>query len=583
MNILRLMNLVCFCIVASVVFGQSSNAIKSDKSVTTKLGEVILYFEGAQLNYQSQANLKKGNNEIKITGLPFMIDKNSIKIQVPNYATVNSYSFANDYLAPLNETKELKMLKDSLQLCHNKLNEVVDKITVNANVLQLMKVNTAGNNDGNINLVDLIKYSDFYKNKSGELMSETRALEKKKTDLYNTINRLQRQINTDQYSVTQQEGVLTVHIMSNENSSTPIFVNMYTTSAGWSPYYDVNIESINSPIHVKYKASVHQNTGIDWSDVNLVLTTMQPGVGKIAPELQTKFIDYQKPENSTGIIPPNGRPVDIVNFTAEARQRSIVPQGAIAKQVMTTTDMNFTTENESFAPQLQSNHHATNNMVILNKNQQSDKSNQQSNGITHTFAIDNAYTIRGNGSMQYIDLTSRTISADYAYMIVPQLSTEAYLVAEISDWSNMGLTSGVANINFGGNYVGETNINAQSIEKKLTLTLATDSRISVKWEKMQDFTSQKGLGNNTTQQSLLYRATVKNNQPNSANIILKAQYPISSQKDIVVELSKSTTAGNTINQTTGIIQWTFDLTSGGSKTIDLGYSVKYPKDTEVVW
>jgi uncharacterized protein (TIGR02231 family) len=115
----------------------------------------------------------------------------------------------------------------------------------------------------------------------------------------------------------------------------------------------------------------------------------------------------------------------------------------------------------------------------------------------------------------------------------------------------------------------------------LSITLGADKRVSVKREKMTDYSSVKFLGSDT-RVTLTYRLTVKNNQNKPIHVTLKENYPVSSQKEIDVELNEKTTTTPTVNKKDiGVITWEVDLAVGESKEYQIAYSVKYPKDRTV--
>ena len=47
------------------------------------------------------------------------------------------------------------------------------------------------------------------------------------------------------------------------------------------PTYDVRFVGVNEPLNVTYKANIKQNTGIDWKDVNVVLSTAKTNLSRI--------------------------------------------------------------------------------------------------------------------------------------------------------------------------------------------------------------------------------------------------------------------------------------------------------------
>ena len=147
-------------------------------------------------------------------------------------------------------------------------------------------------------------------------------------------------------------------------------------------------------------------------------------------------------------------------------------------------------------------------------------------------------------------------------------------MAEVSDWEKLNLLPGEANIIFEGTYVGKSFIDPATTNDTLNLTLGKDKRVVVKREKLTDYSSVKFLGLNKLQ-TITYDLTVKNNKKDPILLILKDQYPISTNKDIEVELLQSSDAAN--NTEIGVLTWKLQLAAGESKKVRISYSAKYPK------
>jgi uncharacterized protein (TIGR02231 family) len=161
------------------------------------------------------------------------------------------------------------------------------------------------------------------------------------------------------------------------------------------------------------------------------------------------------------------------------------------------------------------------------------------------------------------------------YYAVPKLDHDSYLLAEVSAWEKLNLLPGEANIIFENTYIGKTYIDPNSTLDTLNLTLGKDKRVVVKREKVTDYSSVKFLGSNK-KQIFVYDITVKNNKKEKIQMLLKDQYPVSSNKEIEAELLE--TSGGTVNAQTGVLTWKFELAPGESKVFRMGYSIKYPKD-----
>jgi hypothetical protein len=51
-------------------------------------------------------------------------------------------------------------------------------------------------------------------------------------------------------------------------------------SAGWTPAYDLRAKGVGQPIDLLMKAQVTNNTGEDWSKVELSLSSGNPTLGR---------------------------------------------------------------------------------------------------------------------------------------------------------------------------------------------------------------------------------------------------------------------------------------------------------------
>ena len=156
-----------------------------------------------------------------------------------------------------------------------------------------------------------------------------------------------------------------------------------------------------------------------------------------------------------------------------------------------------------------------------------------------------------------------------------QVEKEAFLLAEINDYSKYNLLQGEANIIFEGMYVGKTVINPNQTADTLNLSMGRDKKISIKREKVVDKSGTKFLSS-YKEQTFTYDITVRNNKKEDVNMLLKDQYPLSSDKEITVELLDDGKAK--VNPETGIMTWELKLAPNETKKIRISYKVKYPKD-----
>jgi TonB-dependent SusC/RagA subfamily outer membrane receptor len=372
-------------------------------------------------------------------------------------------------------------------------------------------------------------------------------------------------------------------------------ISYYSSAAGWTPYFDINVTSIDAPITILQKSKVRQTTGLDWEKVKLTLSTAMPSNGKEVPLFSAWFLSQQYihtieqdahiTQNSISYEVSSVSSKEIMlrgEGSASSKEPLIIINGVIASQEeLDALDPNsiksFDVIKDASSTAIYGSRASNGAIVVTTKSDMNDYVTESDNALNIVYAIDLPYTILGNGQEQSIELQTKEAKAEYKYYCAPKLDGETYLLAEIPDWERLGLISGKANVTYDGTYVGATYINTASTHAKLALTLGTDKRISVKREKLKDFSATKFLGNDV-QQVFAYKLTVRNNQNKKVKMVLKDQYPISTQKKIEVTLLKETTPWTANKEDVGVITWEDELAPGETKTYQIGYSVKYPKD-----
>lgn len=578
------------------------------KTTKSKLNDVTVFFQGAELTHSASSTLTKGENEIYIEGLSPNIDKNSLKIRTTNNVVVSAYEFSVDFLS---ESKAIsttaKRLKDSIDYYGKKLEQVNTDINITTNLIALLQKgtdkNVAGSEKG-LGIDELVKTMDYYKTKSAELQTTQAANNKKKSEYTTAISRLKKQLDQEALKNNKTAGVLKLNLSAPAASNCNFTISYYTSAANWVPYYDINIPSTDKPIKIVAKSKVRQTTGLDWERVKLTLSTATPSNGKIAPLFNAWFLDFYRPtsranrslagqvagisavQNSysyeevakekimiKGTSSDNAQPIYVIDGeVVDAGYAQSIDQSMIKKMEVLK---------DASATALYGSRGSNGVIVIQLKDSMDDYITQKENELNMVYDIDLPYTIPGNGKEQTIDLQTKETQAEYKYYCAPKLDTETYLLAEISDWEKLNLLSGKANITYDGTYVGESYIDARSTHEKLALTLGTDKRVTVRREKMQDYSSTRFLGNDV-RQVFTYKITVKNNQNKPVKMVLKDQYPISTQKNIEVELlTKDTTPWTVNKEELGVITWEEEFKAGETKTYRISYSVKYPKGSNI--
>ena len=505
---------------------------------SAKIKSATVYSNSAELLQSASVTLPSGTSEIVIKNVADYVNENTIQIGAPANVTVLSVQFTRNFITEyeIDESNPMiKKVRDSIMLIEKEMGKIANEKVSYSKTIDLLdkNQNVAGQNSG-LNVTELIKLVDYYRAKRNELSNLVDNLIEKEEKLRVKLSKLNSklELNTQKQEKSSQ-GKLVLQVMTDVASSVNLDINYITANASWSPFYDLRAENINSPINLMYKAKVVQNTGIDWKKVKLTLSSGNPNQNNTAPILQAWFLRY-------------GYPRTYGYDNSNAKLNTVVVSGYMKKDKAELDESSISS------------------YTTINENQ-----------LNISFDIDIPYDILSNGKAHSVALKDLKLPASYKYYAVPKVEKEAFLLAEISEYSKFNLLPGEANIIFEGMYVGKTMINPNQTSDTLNLSMGRDKKIAIKREIIADKSGTKFLSG-YKEQTFTYDITVKNNKKEAIELLLKDQYPISTDKEITIELLENGKAK--VNTETGILTWDVKLGAGETKKFRISYKIKYPKD-----
>lgn len=518
----------------------ASAVVYAQKPIFTsaKVKSATVYFNAAELTQNASVNLPAGTSEIIIKNVADNLAENTIQIGAPSTATVLSVQFTRNYMSEyeIDESNPaIKKVRDSIQWVKKELAKVANEKVSHSKTIELLDKNqTVGGNTTGLNVAELMKMVDYYKAKRTEMSNAFNTLSEQEGKLNDKLAKLNAKLEVNTKNEEKvSSGKLIVQVMNETAGMVNFDFNYITNSATWAPFYDLRVDNVNSPINMMYKAQVSQSTGIDWKKVKLTLSSGLPNQNNQAPLLQSWFLRYGALYNY-GYDDSNARSNTLQEVVVTGYNRSVKAKSSVSE---------YTTIVES--------------------------------QLNTAFDIDIPYDILSNGKTHSVSLKEMKLPATYKYYAVPKLDKEAFLLAEISDYSNYNLLRGEANIIFEGMYVGKTTVEPNQAVDTLNLSMGRDKKIAIKREKVADKSGTKFLSS-YKEQTYTYDITVKNNKRENVSLLLKDQIPLSTDKEMTVEALETSKAK--INTETGILSWDVKLSPGETKKFRISYKVKYPKD-----
>lgn len=198
------------------------------------------------------------------------------------------------------------------------------------------------------------------------------------------------------------------------------------------------------------------------------------------------------------------------------------------------------------------------------------------NQLNVGYDLKDLYTILSNDQDNGVDLDMFEIPATYTYYTIPKRDKTVFLVAEIDNLEKYNLIDAEANIIFEDTNVGKTTLNTQNTDEKLLVTLGDDRRISIKRELIKAKSMEKSISSTHKEKQYAYQFTVRNNKSENVKLRIKDQVPISTDKQIIVELINK--GGAVYNDKTGELIWDITLNANETKKIEFSFKVNSLKN-----
>ena len=554
--------LLSLTLLAGSIFANDKVTVKST------LHSVTVYTQGAQLQHKANYTIKAGLSEVIVEGISPQIAAGTIQVKASGAVVIldSKYEYyypqpniqVNATELPLKIRNAIKAIEDSIKLVNFELRDINDEIEVLVAARKIIISNGAVKGQGKVNdSIQLLKSTvDYYTTKVSELNKKISALDRQKVKKSDLISDLDTRLNDLQNYAEQNnpnpenKGIprIIITFMAKEAASGRIDLSYLASNAGWTPLYDIRSEAATGKISLTYKAQVRQQTGLDWDDVKLSISTNNPYANKTKPELSPWYIDYQEFRKQ---------------LQEKVKQRSEAYSDDAPAVNNTAMNMGFMYS------------YSTNGVAepaALGAEQFTTIVQQL---ISAEFKIDLNYSIASDNQVRMVLVKQSELNTSFRYYAVPKLDPGVYLVAQMTKLDELQLVPAKANIFFDGTYIGETYLDPTTMDDTLNLSLGKDPNIVVKRTLLKN-QSKERIIQDKKERSFAYNIEVRNLKSSDIELIIQDQIPLTTNPEITIE--KSNLGKGSIDEKTGLIEWQLKLKAKDNQTFDYDFKVRHPKD-----
>ncbi|TKR88159.1 hypothetical protein L596_012445 [Steinernema carpocapsae] len=516
--------------------------------------------------------LGAGLHELVIENAAQSIDQDSIRIEGTGHAQIQEVKFKDEHVVQEDiDSAEVKKLVEELKDVEKQrfeLNDKKDSFKRQVDTLNVM-ANKIGCSEGGQTFVftedfesNLSNFFAFYDKRVTELHEQMRDVEDPLERLNKEHDKLNNKINELRNNRRFSRNIL-VSLEVLEESDMEFVLTYQVYGAYWRPTYDVRVVSAASTadktaLKMDYFAQVRQNTGEEWTDTSIVLSTAQPCLGGNVPELGTLNASFFKP-------PPPPEHYEAYRSMAPR------PMMANAKSFMVSADM------MESAPMV--------GAVSMRASQQV---------LSTEFEIPNKKSIPSDNTDHKMLITQIDFAPSLLHECVPKKSTNVFLTASVINSSEFPLLEGEAAVYLNHSFVAKTQVKSVAPGEKFTCSLGVDNAVKVTYKPAHKFNTESGMFNKQASVANTQLISIQNNkQTEGITIIVREHIPKATDEKIKVKVLSPTieaqkpeqvarkmsvstpVTGCTLNEDHNL-EWTLQIKENEKKDLTVKWQIDYP-------
>ncbi|HIF25907.1 MAG TPA: mucoidy inhibitor MuiA family protein [Micavibrio sp.] len=388
---------------------------------------------------------------------------------------------------------------------------------------------------------------------TSENLKATLALDNQIRDLNEQIQKLRTDMNQLRTG-NKTTYTVSLPIEADRASKLTVDLSYQIPNATWQPLYDARLNTETEELELIQYGAVRQNTGEDWSDVKLTLSTAQPQRGATLPPLNAMWVSLR-----------DNKLRQSRSFAKMARNEML----SAAPQAASLAEADYELADDGMA---------------LNEEIVMQSAEIKTGGFVSEYIIPGPSTVKADGSESKLKIGTFETENTLQVQVKPQLNDKAYLVSRAKLKGEAPILPGQVNLFRDGAFVGKMSIPLLRPDEEQDIGFGIDDQVSVKHSVMKDERSSAGVIVKDTEIERHYVTEIKNLHSQPINLVVLQTVPVTTDEEIKVEiLPKQTLEGydNDFEDVKGLLRWNFQMEPKSDKRVGLGWKASWPKDKNI--
>jgi uncharacterized protein (TIGR02231 family) len=474
-----------------------TNAFAAEPTTApSKVVAVTVYQDSALVTREVQTPASAGQLEIVVSPLP------------PQTIDSSLYSEGSDGIRILTTRYRTRAIKEdmreevrakeqqikTLQLDAEKMQKDVQVIDQNLAMLGKLEQFTASNMEhltekGVLSADTMIAMSKWIMEQRSQKSAEQVTLQQQIKANGEAQEFAQRELGELSAGATREERDAVIVIDKQNAAAGTVRLNYLVSAASWHPQYKLRASAEDGPVQLEYLAAVVQQSGEDWTDANIVLSTAEPELTAAPPELTALDVTVSRvgKDQPTALTLGTDNELQVRALRSQAQQKSLAKSYSEANTMVNSAAALEQTQELLSAP------NAPGLGGGRGPNDQADTRSASREGPSVTYHLKQRFSIPSRNDEQLIEVARIELAGDFFYKAIPVLTQHVYRQANLTNASEYVLLPGQATMYLGADFVGRMDLPLVAIGEKFTAGFGVEPQLQVTRELVnKDHTVQGG-------------------------------------------------------------------------------------------
>jgi len=544
-----------YCPILLILLFSASVASAAEIEARSEIDSVMVYPDGATVTRVIRVDLPAGDSTLIASDFPPGLDASSLRVEGETAARIMIGAIdarAPKAVPPVNAPE----LENKIEAARDQRNALEDKIAAESARKHFAE---RFGSDAPLGLGDkaearpLAEWRAAFVAVAEDIAAADNAIRELKLaqrEIDREIARLEAQARANPPRKLQ----VRIDLASDAPTTGTLRVSYAVRGARWLPLYDARLDTggpdRKPALELVRRAEIVQQTGEDWTDVALSVSTVRTAKGGAAPELKPLIVRFDEPQVTEKLK----RDQDGYRGLARTMAPAAPPTGVLTDQ-------------------------------LVAEPAQEREAALETGGYQAIYRVPGRISVMAQEGAKSFRIATATIAPELTVRTAPVLDPTAFLEASFKHAEEAPLLPGRVALYRDGTFVGRGALALAGKDEMINLGFGADDQIKVARVVLRKSEGSSGLISSSKTDEREFRISVRNGHDWPVKVVVEDQQPVSEIADVQVELLPVTTKPTQTDarDRRGVLAWTLDLKGGEARDIALGWRIRWPAGKALVF